>query len=87
LRGTSNLSGISGVCGPIATALPVGQWIELILTVTGSGNDVHIRTFASGMAIHDCMTTAGTIGNGPAGVISFGTDTIGRYDDFSVSLP
>jgi hypothetical protein len=86
-RGTSNVGGASGTCGPIATALPVGQWITLTLSVTGSGNNVHIQTYANGDPVHDCTTTSGTIGNGQPGLISVGTDTSGHFDDFKVLQP
>jgi hypothetical protein len=86
-KSTSTPSGSSGTCGALAADIDAEDWFTLKMTVSGAASSVRIRTYVDDVLKHDCMTTSSTVANGRAGVLTYGSNTVARFDDVSVTTP
>lgn len=86
-KSTSAPSGSSGTCGAIASGIDATKWFTLKMSVSGAAGSVKIKTYLNGVLKHDCTTTSSTVASGSAGVLTYGSSTVARFDDVSVTTP
>ena len=59
----------------------------LTLPVWAAGS-VNIKTYLDGVPKHDCtISGSNAFGAGQFGLVTYGSGTNGRFDDFTVSVP
>lgn len=86
-KSTSVPSGNSGTCSAVSAGIDATQWFTLKMSVSGAAASVNIKTYLNGVLKHDCTTTSSTVTSGSAGVLTYGSNTVARFDDVSVTTP
>jgi pectate lyase len=81
-KSTSVLSG----CNQVASGTTTGTWFTLKLAVSGPASSVTLNGYVNGTLLLTCTHTSG-LGSGQAGVVTYGSNTVARFDDVRVSSP